>query len=1493
MKLVTEIHHPEYGSAIFMKPQLDVSDIHSSSSDTSGKTITICMSEISITSLYKPSASPFVWANLPSKCRKNLYQKEAAGSSMQMAAQQHGFPEAESTWEKASQICQHTIYKTTRAQILKHRYHLQSLSFSSSAFTAIVKQANMNSRREKLPFALRQDCPVCSADSSLSVSDTGSLCTCIRDYILTDDPVRINNNITLPWNAHSSSSSQDEASTSRFVPQLLDEQDGETQSTSTSSAISSTEGTSTTPSPTSSLTSYEWESDPDCIPGSPPPNEDLRTLDDFLTYAAEQYIQAECAQLQDTNSVSNQLTVMLNSSLANKSSWPSSGPDVSDFAYSNFLPVQEQNEPFKMTFPEEEHEDVLVVDLSFEQRLESELEFLSTHSSGPQWSNSINAVCERPTSLVNPASSPAVSRPLMSEGDVALHVIMEQDYLCESSRTVYYDPSPLCPCINGHMLTDHKVRVNNNTSLPWNAHSSSSSQDEASTSRFVPQLLDEQDGETQSTSTSSAISSTEGTSTTPSPTSSLTSYDWESDPDCIPGSPPPNEDLRTLDDFLTYAAEQYIQAECAQLQDTNSVSNQLTVMLNSSLANKSSWPSSGPDVSGFASSNFLPVQEQNEPFKMTFPEEEHEDVLVVDLSFEQRLESELEFLSTNSSGPQWSNSINAVCERPTTSVNPASSPAVSRPLMSEGDDALHVIMEQDYLWESSRTVYYDPSPRCPCINDHMLTDHKVRINNNTTLPWNAHSSSSSQDEASTSRFAPQLLDEQDGETQSMSTSSAISSTEGTSTTPSPTSSLTSYDWESDPDCIPGSPPPNEDLRTLDDFLTYAAEQYIQAECTQLQDTNSVSNQLTVMLNSSLANKSSWPSSGPDVSGFASSNFLPVQEQNEPFKMTFPEEEHEDVLVVDLSFEQRLESELDSLSTHSSGPQWSNSINAVRERPAASVNPASSPAVSRPLMSEGDVALHVIMEQDYLCESSCTVYYDPSPLCTCINDHMLTDHNNHTELPWNAYSSSSSQDEASISRFAPRLLDEQDGARRPASSPTFSCPPMPDSNVAHQVIMEQDDLCESSRTVYSSISPSNSLASAFDATSISFSMSVSQASLIFKENFLMTFEDKEGKDVPSNQPAFEKETRPNMSSLQEAQQAEGIHGSDVNIQHVPAAPNSLSPQEDHEASNEEALNSTCLPEANRDVGRIATNGFLQESVAAYCEPETAMDMPLSVSFQDEEHAQFPQGASQSHVQFKGQFPGLFNPAGSPIETILSPVYMTNRLHDQGCEEHFRVNFYCQGVDPDIISSYDPLPEASYSMSREALTDYEDEEPCCASLQAAVECSPVWSRSTHLLSHEPSPRYGQDKEIINDLMTLDASQEVCYDTAKVEISGEDKPYVFLDFANNKLLENVYVYEVAKTAACSSSQDEDSPEPSTSVLQLSEQDEIEAVSVKRSLDSSEEENESADSAASCPKRQKISSSHKRRQHKRTRNESDTEAALSSLDADRDGPSRKKRRK
>lgn len=49
---------------------MDVSEMHAISSSTNTETVTICLPEISITSLYKPSASTFEWQDLPAKYKK-------------------------------------------------------------------------------------------------------------------------------------------------------------------------------------------------------------------------------------------------------------------------------------------------------------------------------------------------------------------------------------------------------------------------------------------------------------------------------------------------------------------------------------------------------------------------------------------------------------------------------------------------------------------------------------------------------------------------------------------------------------------------------------------------------------------------------------------------------------------------------------------------------------------------------------------------------------------------------------------------------------------------------------------------------------------------------------------------------------------------------------------------------------------------------------------------------------------------------------------------------------------------------------------------------------------------------------------------------------------------------------------------------------------------------------------------------------------------------
>ena len=46
MKLLAEIRHPKYSSAVFVKSLMDVREINTNSSDTNIETVTICLPEI-------------------------------------------------------------------------------------------------------------------------------------------------------------------------------------------------------------------------------------------------------------------------------------------------------------------------------------------------------------------------------------------------------------------------------------------------------------------------------------------------------------------------------------------------------------------------------------------------------------------------------------------------------------------------------------------------------------------------------------------------------------------------------------------------------------------------------------------------------------------------------------------------------------------------------------------------------------------------------------------------------------------------------------------------------------------------------------------------------------------------------------------------------------------------------------------------------------------------------------------------------------------------------------------------------------------------------------------------------------------------------------------------------------------------------------------------------------------------------------------------------
>ena len=73
MKLIAEIRHRKYGSAVYAKPTLNIEEVHIEVTDSQIELITVSLAKITITSVYKPPASEFEWPSLPERCRRPLH----------------------------------------------------------------------------------------------------------------------------------------------------------------------------------------------------------------------------------------------------------------------------------------------------------------------------------------------------------------------------------------------------------------------------------------------------------------------------------------------------------------------------------------------------------------------------------------------------------------------------------------------------------------------------------------------------------------------------------------------------------------------------------------------------------------------------------------------------------------------------------------------------------------------------------------------------------------------------------------------------------------------------------------------------------------------------------------------------------------------------------------------------------------------------------------------------------------------------------------------------------------------------------------------------------------------------------------------------------------------------------------------------------------------------------------------------------------------------
>ncbi|XP_032874732.1 5-hydroxytryptamine receptor 7-like [Amblyraja radiata] len=73
MKLVAEIRHRQYGSAVFSRPNLAIEEVCTHTTEGQMGTITVALPNISVTSVYKPPQSPFLHSELPDRCKRKYH----------------------------------------------------------------------------------------------------------------------------------------------------------------------------------------------------------------------------------------------------------------------------------------------------------------------------------------------------------------------------------------------------------------------------------------------------------------------------------------------------------------------------------------------------------------------------------------------------------------------------------------------------------------------------------------------------------------------------------------------------------------------------------------------------------------------------------------------------------------------------------------------------------------------------------------------------------------------------------------------------------------------------------------------------------------------------------------------------------------------------------------------------------------------------------------------------------------------------------------------------------------------------------------------------------------------------------------------------------------------------------------------------------------------------------------------------------------------------
>ena len=125
MKLVAEIWHRKYGSAVFSRPNLAIEEVCTHTTEGQMEAITVALRNVSVTSVYKPPKCPFLHSELPDRCKRRYHISIGdfnAHSTLCGYAVNNQDGEEVEPWLESNHL---TLFHNAKLPGLNHQIHLK------------------------------------------------------------------------------------------------------------------------------------------------------------------------------------------------------------------------------------------------------------------------------------------------------------------------------------------------------------------------------------------------------------------------------------------------------------------------------------------------------------------------------------------------------------------------------------------------------------------------------------------------------------------------------------------------------------------------------------------------------------------------------------------------------------------------------------------------------------------------------------------------------------------------------------------------------------------------------------------------------------------------------------------------------------------------------------------------------------------------------------------------------------------------------------------------------------------------------------------------------------------------------------------------------------------------------------------------------------------------------------------------------------------------